>query len=319
MNALFRQFYWFGLAMVNLGLSRRMARALALSCVSRWACIAILTHAATGEVGINQARAADKAPDLKTIQAAVDLYSQRVKSLKGKFIKKFTREPGATYPLPGNFPGDHRTETTFLADIRERKTFLDERKSYWEQGVGETRVPFGIHDLRAFDGTSSYQVEHSHFKSAVETELPPDLPMILTISTGKSKISSQYMLWDFAGFRGSGLANALRHPGIKVERMEDANGASCVRVAQVEGNVRPLVVWLDPRHDFLPRRIELRRPLDGKISVHDRFDIMESRKFPDAAGGNEIWFPVRAKVWNYMQTIQEFEVVELTISTVTCY
>ena len=79
------------------------------------------------------------------------------------------------------------------------------------------------------------------------------------------------------------------------------NGAPCVRVVveYAKGDIK-FIGWLDPAHDFLPRRWTRPKPpqlqpkgADKSPTYMEQFDIFEFRKFPDLTGGNEKWFPVR--------------------------
>ena len=107
----------------------------------------------------------------------------------------------------------------------------------------------------------------------------------------------------------------LRDPNIRIEGLQEMNGGNCVHIVQLIDGVRPFGVWLDPAHDYLPRGIEMVEFPPGKSPrlLHG-FDVSEFEKFPDAAGGGDRWFPIRARVRNWVQEIKDFEVTELTIN-----
>ena len=69
---------------------------------------------------------------------------------------------------------------------------------------------------------------------------------------------------------------------------------------RVAVDLRPVAAWLDPAHDYMPRRIEMMQfPSGESPTLMHGFDVFEFRKFPDGAGGNEKWFPVIGRVKNW--------------------
>ncbi len=289
------------------------------------ALLAVLSIFAASAPGIREVHAADPAPDLEIIRAALDSYAAGIKTLDGKFVQKTATQPGPSGFLSGVTVRDRRLETTFLADLVHRLTLLNERASHSITGKDGAELRFESHKLRTFDGSQTCILFHTPVKSPVETRIPADLPMKLNIGIDDA-IATGYVPWDFAGLRlfGQGtvtLASLLREPNVSVDGEEDVRGALCLRIVQKVDDTRPIVAWLDPGCEYLPWRIEITHAVAmgpapaGTWRRTIQFDVLEYRRFPDEAGGDEKWFPVRGEVRTWLRELIEFEVRELKINS----
>jgi hypothetical protein len=311
---------------VKSSISRQAARlAQATPRSARLFCLTLaLILAAGSPVASRRAAAADKTPDIATIRAAVDFYAASIKTLEGKGVSKWSRgpnSPGAKGGIP--LTNDLRFDIVFLADIPNHKSFFDERKTYYLLGTNGDKMPFGIHTTTAFDGTLHFSMTHTHVVSPVETELAPDIPYDLNVSRNDAT-HNRSTPWDYSGLRISGgnLASFLRDPAARIDGQEKVNDANCVRVVVEPSKGEPtFIAWLDPAHDFLPRRWTRPKPaaLQAKSADNSpkyliQLDVFEFRKFPDLAGGNEKWFPVRGREHNWLDESHDDEITELKIN-----
>jgi hypothetical protein len=297
-----------GLPMKALPESRsRMARRF-----PAWRLAGVAAALAVGAVARRDACGADQLPDLETIRAAAEFYSQNIKTLEGRYVRKVTRVPGM--PL-GMIARDHRAETIFRTDLAKRRIYLDERESYYLPGRDSAQLRFEIHVVNFSDGARTAHLMYSHVVSPAETEVPPDMPMWLNFSV-RDDIGDRYLPWDFTGLRliemGS-LSAVLRNPMTRVEGLEVVGGTQCVRVALTFENTRPVVAWLDPARDFLPMRIELWRAAGEPKRLH-RLDVLQFERFSDAAGGADVWFPTKTRAQSWIDELTDMETFDLRIN-----
>ena len=278
---------------------------------------------ALSQLGDHRVSAADEVPDLETIRVAVDSYTQSIKTLEGKFLRSMSHVSRRMKVGPGIRMEGLRVDATFSADIAEGKFFLDERKSYWLPGKqnGE-HVSFETHEVRAFDGMKAYSLVYSPVKSPVESAVPADIPMELIVGA-ENEIDREYVPWDFAGLRllGMGkltLAGMLRDPTIKLSDQFRQDGM--YYLYQDDGNISqfrssPFGAVIDPAHDYLPRSIWITETLpDEATRLAHGFEVFEFRRFPDAQGANEKWFPVRGRVKSWLPETYDLEVTELKVN-----
>lgn len=267
----------------------------------------------------SEARAGDKLPDLETIRTAVDLYAQTVKTLQGKCVETMSRDRTVNLPQPAAF--DVLIETSFAADLVQRRTLLDSQESYYIVGKKGEKMPFEIRRACSYDGARSYHRIFTHLRSPVETEVEAGALHMLNIFP-RDDTRTERVAWDYAGLRMSmageeSLSTCLRKPGVTVEGLDEIDGARCVRLrARVGQGQAQLNMWLDSAHDFLPRRLELWRtplPTKGDPELLYRMEVFKYRKFPDATGGEQ-WFPVRSRSRLWTKQIYDCEVTELQIN-----
>ena len=84
---------------------------------------------------------------------------------------------------------------------------------------------------------------------------------------------------------------------IRYRGTEDVNGGTCELVT-IDFDTERTTFWLDPAHDYLPRRQKLRDMV---------IDVFEFQQFRDEGTGDLIWFPSRgANHWS-----AEYEFVEI--------
>ncbi len=255
---------------------------------------------------------------LDTARAAVDFYAGSIKTLSGKSIVKLRGEPDRDKHFPGELRMQNvRIEETFEADVPSRRTRLEERKSFFYRAKDGGELPMETHLVGAFNGVKFFFLVHTQARSAIPTQVPLDTPVTLNITPGDD-FDKEYVPWDFAGLRAGYWANLavfLRTPKLKIGPAQEVNGARCVAISDHRSNGQVMAVWLDPEHDFLPRRIELTGvDAEGKRSLQDRFEILDFGKFPDEESGTDKWFPTRVETHNWIMQISEVEVVELRIN-----
>ncbi|MBT6154853.1 MAG: hypothetical protein HOL01_05795 [Planctomycetaceae bacterium] len=266
--------------------------------------------------GVRPAAAADKM-DLATIRTAVSFYTDSVKTLEGRYHDRSTYQPKKRSPSTVYFE-DERRVIDFAADVPNGRWSTDTSKSFSIERLSPDR--FESRDVSMFDGQESYQLSYTLAKAPfIEFGPPPGVPDQLTISSGAEGESSSTPL-HFAGLRlrhsqGGMLASALQSGKGRLEGLEEIDGHDCYRI-EVEFGSLKLIVWLDPQHDFLPRRQEYR----GGGKEHDwkmlafLFETLEFKQFADAAHGNQRWFPQHVKTTFSTDMKHEIELIELQIN-----
>lgn len=280
--------------------------------------------AAAGPHKCPQVHAADKLPDLETIRAAVNYYTASVKALEGKCVMELSRDGNADQENDaGRRMFDLREELSFSVDLVQGRAFVDEENSFYYRGKKGEKLEFETRTGEAWDGARSYALLYTHIRSPVDTTVPAGVPNKLNIGT-RNGIHVRGVPWDAAGLRlllagGDSLATQLRQPGATVDGIEDIGGIKCVRVSAGR-----LTAWMDPTHEYLPRRLELRRDkgMVASATVKSageplcRTDVVEFRKFPDGDSGKEMWFPTRSQTRVWFGMICDCEVTELRINPV---
>ena len=100
-----------------------------------------------------------------------------------------------------------------------------------------------------------------------------------------------------------GLQQLLSKPGVQVTGWEDVSGTPCVRVIfpqYAPSAIAPrylvrVVVWFDPTHGHLPRRMRLDQVTDD-INTRENYREIEVLRFEQvhnlAKQGTRLWFPV---------------------------
>jgi hypothetical protein len=260
-------------------------------------------------MALRVAPAQETAPDLETIRATVDSYANRVKTLEGKYVMTLSRDPRSVLPVgSGTQMQELRTEATFVADIVRGAAFVDKRDSYWLPGKNGEKLRFETHEKWAFDGATAYRFTYSHVKGPVESELPADTPLELSIGRD-DPISNQPLPWDFAGLRIFGresLSAVMRDSSRMLCGEEEVNGMLSVRLADFGEGLKNIELSLDPEHEYLPRQIFL--------AAQGFFEVSDFAKFADEQSGSESWFPVRCRMSGRLGEIKDFEVTELKIN-----
>jgi hypothetical protein len=247
---------------------------------------------------------------LATIRAAVEDYAAHIKSLEGRYEMAFT-------PI-GQFAGaDESMTVDFAADLSGDRMIHDEYRV-----EASPKSPEISRRTRRIDADT-----------ALLTFTPRDGPekagwgephILVTRQRGRSGRTTP---WHLAGLASpstpvkGGLAQLWslvteNWGGDAIyEGEQQMNGALCERVT-IRYPDRRVRLWLDPAHDYLPRRQEFIDLPAGKSpkTTTDVIDTFEFAKYHDADADVMRWFPSRGKHQWYNVSAEEYEVEQLTIN-----
>lgn len=267
-------------------------------------------------LGVSRVSAADEI-DLPTIRAALDFYTSSVKTLEGRYSLSAQLEPGFEYGPHVLVMEDLRREIGFAADLERGWTSLDETKSWLYSGISKEKR-FEVRTVESFDGNRYHALLYTVTKSPIPTKVPFRVPHQLNMfSHDETRID--YGPWSFAGLRLKrfevSLAALLQTSAARLDGRETLDGSECYRVVAERDGIR-FIAWLDPQHDFLPRRqqyIDLTKAEESNPPLY-LLENTEFRQFTDDAHGTRRWFPVRGKARDFTREIKTIEVAELRIN-----
>jgi len=274
--------------------------------------------------GIPIVQAGDDKVTLETIRAALDKYSSSVQALEGKY--RWSRRPadGAKSPTGVMSMNDQRGERDFRIDLSKGRLRTDDRESFSLQGLNGEPVPMGTHRLNVNDRGLNWSLRFTNPQCPVETDVPLDFPHQLTSS--HSSPESKFVPWKLAGLHMLGsqeslLSRLMRSPDLKLLGQQEIDGVSCWHVTAKPGrfgsalsNEGGIEAWFDPTHAFLPRRIQVTRIVGKELRKEQVMTVLAFKTFPDSRQKSLRWFPARAVVQTSIETIEEFEVVDLSFN-----
>jgi hypothetical protein len=266
-----------------------------------WTAIVVIAVCVLGYLVYREQQAAAR---LTVIRAAIAEYAAQVQSLEGKYSNSLvSKPPGST---GSNSHQTSQIETDLAVDLKNFRMAIDsrERVKFADMPGGTLRIR---RDVRYGDGTNYHLTYYQR-----EPQRDGDdwgEPHLLIISPGAG--NGPHNLCDLAGLgqrSGAGLVARLadgdRYGNVHYDGTEVVNGGLCERVT-ITIDTEQTSMWLDPAHDYLPRRQELK----GLV-----LDVFEFQQFRDAATGGQRWFPSRGAIrWDGV-TDTEFTVAELTIN-----
>lgn len=263
--------------------------------------------------------ASDGEADLKTIQSAVESYANSIHSLTGRVTVRVTPSQHTSTLHPAALVMEDWTEVIdFEYDLARGRTFEDARASWIYGDFSQDRFEKRV--IRTFDGEHRFALLHTLTKDPVDVPIPTEVPHKLHIFAGAGP-QVGYSLPNFVGLPVRGfdmsLAGLVRSRSARLYGRETVAGSSCYRIS-VERPDGRLVVWLDPKHDFLPKRQEFTRlPADRKPPYHNNeiLEVIEFGRFPMQDGGSR-WFPIRVTARTWIDTTVNYEVVTLQINPV---
>jgi hypothetical protein len=250
---------------------------------------------------------ADEMIDLKMIQAAVEAYDSSISSLAGRYRSRIKT------PVTDQVRREDSTMTgTFLFQCLHDRIRLEEHDSWFYGKISRER--FEVRKLSTFDGTRAELLFFTCDKRPIPSKVPAGRAFILNSGGGNGR--NEFTPWVIAGLRvrgtGGTLAALLKSPSAQLERIERVAGDLCYVVSMKQPEIR---VWLDPRHDFLPRRQEFSfLGADGKPDPpHLVLETTTFEQFADAEKKEHRWFPKHCEVRSPQQ-VELVDVDELRIN-----
>ena len=253
---------------------------------------------------------AQVAEKLRVIDKAVSNFASSISTLEGKFEYRII--PAANYPETSDSVTfeDRQYVVSFLADVVHGWQRLDTTSS-WLFPWYSTDQRFVYREVDYNDGNKAATLIHHFVESPVESEIPAGAPMFLNMQPVRT--DSVFGPWRYSGLQihissgpGLGLASLFQANAVTLDGEEVIDGVSCVRiVARDYGQI----FWLDPEHDYLPRK-----QVFG-LETGDNERVIFVHKFGrfDDGAGNKIWFPTSGVaelgIVNYT-----YELKELTLN-----
>ena len=212
-------------------------------------------------------------PDLPEIAQALQAWRASFVNLRvvhERWGPKWLKDPEAARPLPGD------------------RFFRDEW--VWAD-VGAFRTEKWLYEEGRIVGHSSWAANGPtmrHFRARYDKPGEPDFLGRLEIGRMDSALPASPLMVTplailYAPLHCEWLGDALAQGRGTLEEYEAVDGARCARI-RMDNPGLVHIVWLDPAHDFLVRRV---RPDPEKPETGFLFDVEEFQR----AGG--VWFPKR--------------------------
>ena len=258
-------------------------------------------------------------PDLKTVAAAVIHNHASIRSMEGRFESKMTpapKLPERAVDVVTEDMKDSRSSVVFRTDIVHGRTHIDETRSFIYPGLSETQR-FVVREISSFDGQESFVLEHTLAESPVPAHVPPNVPHTLSIKGGSDPTYIIYWPWHFAGLRLSdvpqeSLASLFQSNLVTIDGEESVDGVKCI-VISVNTDARrgALRMWLDPHHDYLPRKQIYVSP-SGNAESELTLVVKRFQQYDDGSGKLR-WFPKEGVVHTAFGD-RSVELVELRLN-----
>lgn len=234
-------------------------------------------------------------PDLKTVASAVIFYHASIRSMEGRFDSKTTAAPQLPARKVEVLIQEHsRSSVVFRTDRVHGWTHLDETRSFVYPRLSETQR-FVVHDTSSFDGQKRYTLHHTLAESPVPAHVPPNVPHTLSIMGGSDPTHSNFGPWNFAGLRlrdvpQESLAFLFQSNLVTIDGEESVDGVKCIVISvNTDARAGALRMWLDPHHDYLPRK-QLYISPSGDSAFQSSFVVKKFQQYDDGSG-NLRWFP----------------------------
>lgn len=207
----------------------------------------------------------------------------------------------------GQWPGDP-TKKMYTHVVRSGIRKFIQTNSRSRSGEHESL------SILVFDGQRYSAFSQDLSVSADPTPSPPNLRISHEPpGSWRDTISVEKLQGNQLWGGDQGLQQLLTKPGVQVTGWEEVSGTPSVRVTFP--NYAPLagaptymvrvVVWFDPTHGYLPRRIRLDQ-LPHKTSTCENYRDMEVLRFEQvsdvAKRGTRLWFPVEGYSRNPVST-----------------
>ena len=250
---------------------------------------------------------------LAALRAAVEACAASIRTLEGRYE--------ATSITIGQSAIDKQHLTVeFAVSFTTSQSILDERKLEVSPkdpalarrsrriDAANGTLTFLSTDLRAAPtdwGQPHWFVGHQNSQNRAST-----LWHLAALATPASGVTNPGLvrLWSLATENWGGDA--------KYEGTEKVNGARCERVT-IRYPDRRVTFWLDPEHDYLPRRqefIDLAPAGKPGKTTTNLIETFEFAGYRDVESGDTRWFPARGREqWHGVQVI-EYHVKDLTIN-----
>jgi hypothetical protein len=270
-----------------------------------WTAGIVIALCVLGYLAFREQRAAGKLIEIRT---AIDEYAAHVQSLEGKYSSSHVSNPPGSAGSRTGQTAQH--ESDFAFDLRNSRMALESRELV--QFADMPGVTFRFRRVTMRGGGTSYLLMYSRRAPQNDEDDWGD-PHILIIGAGDSYMRGP---WDLAGLKcsemglaaGAGLAKLFAqgdlYGKVRYEGMEAVNGGMCERVSIIFDG-EPRTFWLDPAHDYLPRRQNLKSTV---------LDVFEFQQFRDEAGGGMHWFPSRGTIHWTGVTESEFVITQLRMN-----
>lgn len=238
-------------------------------------------------------------PDLKTVAAAVMFYHASIRSMEGRFESSMTpapKLPARAVDVVTEDIKDSRSSVVFRTDIAHGWAHIDQTRSFILSGLSKTQR-LVVREILSFDGRKSYTLHHTLAESPVPAHVPPNVPHELSIMGGSDPTHSNFGPWNFAGLRLSdgpqeSLASLFQCNLVTIGGEESVDGVQCVVISvNTDARAGALRMWLDPHHDYLPRKQLYVSPGGNAKSERKRTLVVKRFEQYDDGSGNLRWFP----------------------------
>jgi hypothetical protein len=239
------------------------------------------------------------APDPKTVAAAVISYHASIRSMEGRFESKMTpapKLPARAVDVVTEDVKDSRSSVAFRTDIVHGWTHLDETRSFISPGLSESQR-LVVRHTGSFNGDRTCALQYTLAESPVPAGVPSGVPYSLK-SERSNLTESAFMPWHFAALRLWGvprqsLATLFQRNLVTIDGEESVDGVKCI-VIGADATAGELRMWLDPGHDYLPRKQFYGSP-DGDAEFDKTLIVNKFQQYDDGSGHLR-WFPKEAVV-----------------------
>ncbi len=256
-------------------------------------------------------------PDLKTVAAAVIHNHASIRSMEGRFESKMTPAPKLPARAVDVTEGmkDSRSSVVFRTDIVHGWTHIDETESFICPGLSKTQR-LVVRSTVSFDGQQPYILHRTLAESPVPACVPSDVPYELDCM-GSDPTEHTYGPWYFAGLRLSdvpqeSLASLFQSNLVTIDGEESVDGVKCIVISvNTDARAGALRMWLDPHHDYLPRK-QLYVSPDGNAESERTLVVKRFQQYDDGSGKLR-WFPKEGVVHTAFGD-RSVELVELRLN-----
>ncbi len=257
-------------------------------------------------------------PDLKTVAAAVIHNHASIRSMEGRFESKMTpapKLPARAVDVVTEDMKDSRSSVVFRTDIVHGRTHIDVTRSFICSGLSKTQR-LVVREILSFDGQKPYTLHHTLAESPVPACVPSDVPYELDCM-GSDPTHHTFGPWHFAGLRLSdvpqeSLASLFQSNLVTIDGEESVDGVKCIVISvNTDARAGALRMWLDPHHDYLPRK-QLYVSPDGNAESELTLVVKRFQQYDDGSGKLR-WFP-REGVVHTAFGDRSVELVELRLN-----